>query len=105
MSKSFNLMVLLFVGFAVGGCAATRSAEGFRGMQSKNLVFNPEWTRTPFVAVSRESDWPSSRAKTGANERIEFRETIIDYQGRSGGVNDDRYYRRLYSVRERGARR
>ena len=105
MSKSFCFMVFVIVGLAVGGCAHTHSAVGFRGIQSKNLVFNPEWTRTPFVAVSRDSDWPSARADSGADERIEFRETIIDYQGRSSGANDDRYYRRLYSVRERGARR
>ena len=106
MSKGYCSAVMLFTVVALGGCATpARSQDGFRGVQSKNLVFNPEWTGRPYLAVLWDSDWPSARLYTSADERIEFRETIIDHQGHSSGASDNHYSRRLYSVRRRGSHR
>lgn len=87
----------------LGACVAPKRASILPTTSVRHIIFNPEWSRVPSLAVGR-SDWPSSIAFSEFGEVIDYRETIRDRQGQFG-ANRDRYSRRFDSVREGRARR
>ena len=96
-------LLLLAIPIAVG-CSGHARTPRSHGVKMNNAIFNPEWTRIPVTAIAR-SDWPSTAAYSGSDEEVEYRETIIDWQGRFGRSQDQVYYRRFDSVRTGVARR
>jgi len=62
-----------------------------------NLIFD----KAPLQAIaydSRRSDWPATVSGYRLPETLAYRETILDYQGRSG-IHSETPYRRFESVR------
>ncbi len=79
------------------GCAGLERHGQAKFVPDKHLLFNPEWSGLPTRDV-RRSEWPAVVAFGPAAEQIEYRETIIDVQGRFG-ADRDFLYRRFDSVR------
>lgn len=95
----FLVLALPFV-----GCSAPMRAGRRAYIKAIGTIFNPDWTGLPTHFVPR-SDWPSTIAYSNLGEEIAYRETIIDWQGRSRGTQDQLYYRRFKSIRTGRARR
>ena len=100
LATTFLLMAILFAEGCTGGVRVARPTD----VKLNNAIFNPEWTRIRVSAIAR-SDWPSVAVFSDGGEEIEYRETIIDWQGRFGRSQDQVYYRRFDSVRTGVARR
>ena len=98
--KSINsqLTPALLVLLAVCGCSVNGRHSCFRDIAEKNLIFNPDWTRLPVFDVARE-DWPFTSSVWHNGETTEYRETIIDRQGRFLYHPECHYYRRFDSIR------
>ena len=95
----------VLLAIAVGlGCSGTGRDASARWIASKHLIFNPEWTGIPSGAVGRAA-WPTTPAFVGREEEVSYRETIIDWQGRTSGGREPVYYRRFSSIRTGRAHR
>ena len=94
---NLGIILALPVLLLATGCSSSGHLRRSRCVQYENLIFNPQFTFAPEVAVSR-MDWPSTAAFHRPTEHLEYRETIIDRQGRFGG-SDDYLYRRFDSIR------
>ena len=90
--------------FLATSCSSLGTRHLSRGQRNKHLIFNPRWNSFPIVNILRD-DWPSTIAYDRGGESIEYRETFIDIQTRSGGAHNDVPYRRFFSVRTGRARR
>ena len=91
----------VLVTIAVGlGCSVTERNGSTRWIAGQHLIFNPEWTGIPSGPEAREV-WPSTSAFGGRDEEVFYRETIMDWQGRTEPV----YYRRFNSIRTGRAHR
>ena len=97
-------VLLLLTASLLTGCTATGRMSSSSRLPASYTIFNPDWNRLPLVSVPR-ADWPVTTAFSKLGESIEYRETIIDWQGRFAGARDQRYYRRFESVRTGRARR
>ncbi len=86
------------------GCSVAPSAAPRTRVAARNIIFNPEWIQLPTQSFSRV-EWPVTDAYDMLGEDIAYRETIWDWQGRSGGRGEQPYYRRFHSVRTGEARR
>jgi hypothetical protein len=96
-------ILLLFASLAFCGCAASVCRVVPQSPVSTHLIFNPERTGVPPRDMTR-ADWPATPAYAHGAEQVEYRETIIDRQGRFG-ADQDRLYRRFESVRTGWSRR
>ncbi len=104
MNRMFATLLLLLAMPIIDGCSVSARTARPRTVKMNNAIFNPEWTQIPVSAIAR-SDWPSTDAFSAHGEEVEYRETIIDWQGRFGRSQDQVYYRRFDSVRTGRARR
>lgn len=86
------------------GCSGTGRNASVQWSASQHLIFNPEWTGIPSGPVAREV-WPATAAFVGREEEVFYRETIIDWQGRTSGGREPVYYRRFNSIRTGRAHR
>ena len=97
----YRKLAALLIGVLVSstsiGCSVSARTAGPSYIAERHLLFNPEWMDLPVGYVAR-SDWPSTVAFSTISEAVEYRETIIDWQGRFG-ADSDRLYRRFGSVR------
>ena len=103
MKRTLGLLTPLVMVTLVG-CSATATSAPPSRMSVQHVIFNPEWTGIPSLGFAR-TDWPSTVAFLHVGEEIDYKETIIDWQGRFGGNLDQTYYRRFASVRTGRARR
>lgn len=86
------------LGMTVSGCCARRAAQiRLERPTTGGLIFNPEWNVAESVLNAR-NDWPTASGPSRFAEGTEFREFVVDRQGRFG-QNADFYYRRYESVR------
>lgn len=104
MNRILATLLLLLAIPIIGGCSGYVRSARPHYVKMNHAIFNPEWTQIPVTAVAR-SDWPSTAAYSGSGEEVEYRETIIDWQGRFGGSREQLYYRRFDSVRTGVVRR
>ncbi len=79
------------------GCAQGVRRYPVSGTACGNLVFNSQCNLLA-GGHNERSEWPSTVAYQRSTELIDFRETIIDRQGRFGH-SDDYLYRRFESTR------
>lgn len=101
----YNILVFMLstAPLLVGACATHAVSPVRRVAIARNLLFNPSWTGVATFDAPR-SDWPATIAHVRSAEQIDYRETYIDLQGRSG-ANRDYFYRRFESVRRGSASR
>ena len=100
----FTAAILLVLGAGLPGCAATSPGSPAGLVAERHLIFNPECTGTTPVWLDR-GDWPSTIVPSNPGEELTYRETIIDWQGRSRGWQDQDYRRRFTSIRTSRPRR
>lgn len=74
-------------------------------MPPTNLIFNPESTRVAYGLAREPSSWPSTAVYTDPGDQITYRESVLDFQGRSTAARGQDYYRRFSSVRTGRGRR
>lgn len=103
MKRTLGLLMLLAPPVLVGCSAPATSAPSSRA-SVRHVIFNPEWTKIPSLSFVR-TDWPSTFVFSHVGESIDYKETILDWQGRFGRNLDQTYYRRFASVRTGRARR
>ncbi len=101
--RSGILIVAIGLTLVTVGCAQRVRRYPVNGTVCGNLVFNSQWNMS-VDGFSNRSSWPSTGAYQLSTEQIEFRETVIDRQGRFGH-SDDFLYRRFEQTRTgRGTR-
>jgi len=103
MKRTLGLLMLLALSVLVG-CSAPATYASSSRVSVQHVIFNPECTGIPPFGFAR-IDWPSTVAFSHVGEEIDYKETILDWQGRFGGDLDQTYYRRFASVRTGRARR
>ena len=101
--QTTKLMLIALAVVAVVGCAADRRRVSWRPIPDSHLIFNPERS-TPAPPDNFRADWPVVLSGQPDGEEVEYRETIIDHQGRFGR-NSDYHFRRFDSVRTGRVRR
>ena len=81
----------------IAGCASQNRGQGIVFSPDTHLIFNPEWTGISTLEEPR-TPWPMTTVYPLPGEKIEFRETIIDYDGQLG-YQSGRTYRRFHATR------
>lgn len=103
---AISVSSLLAIGSLVGpslGCSTPRhqrpslTTQGASQLIAKHTLFNADWTRDASENIGRIV-WPMTTAYNETGESTEYRETIIDRQGRFG-FDRDQHYRRFDSIR------
>jgi len=95
-------IICMATAVSITGCASQSQEQGIVFSPDTHLIFNPDWTGIASVEEPR-TPWPMTTVYPIPGEKIEFRETIIDYDGHAG-LQSGRTYRRFNSTR-RGYRR
>ncbi len=101
--QATKLMTIILAATVVGGCAASSHHAFLRPIPDTHMIFNPERT-APARPDNFRTEWPMALSGQPGGEEIEFRETIIDRQGRFGRYSDY-HFRRFHSVRTGHVRR
>ncbi len=80
------------------GCSAPGSAARLTSAANMNLIFNHSFIAGD-APVTQRAPWPVTAGDARFSEAGEYRTTLFDYQGNSGG-RSDRYQRRFHSIRK-----
>ena len=104
MPSKIATIVMLFAMTAATGCSTTAGRADQTFVSETHLIFSPEWTGLPLAEVGR-SNWPATIARLQPGEDLDYRETIIDRQGRLPYNVDRDYYRSFTATRTGRTRR